>query len=88
MGVDFVGFLRYRKGKKSEGKVYIVFYACSLIRGIYLELLSSLEIEEFMSSLKRFIVRRGRLNTFYLDNGRIFVGVVKLFKIIMVDEKL
>ena len=80
--------MKYRKGKKNEGKAYIVLYACSLTRGIYLELLPSLETEEFMSSLKRFIARRGRPNTFYSDNGRTFVGAAKLLKTIMADEKL
>ena len=88
VGVDFAGPMKYRKGKKNEGKAYIVLYACSLTRGIYLELLPSLETEEFMSSLKRFIARRGRPNTFYSDNGRTFVGAAKLLKTIMADEKL
>ena len=88
VGVDFAGPMKYRKGKKNEGKAYIVLFACSLTRGIYLELLPSLETEEFMSSLKRFIARRGRPNTFYSDNGRTFVGAAKLLKTIMADEKL
>ena len=40
--VDFAGPLKYRKGKKNEGKAYIVLYACSLTRGIYLELLPNM----------------------------------------------
>ena len=88
VGVDFAGPMRYRKGKKNEGKAYIVLCACSLTRGIYLEMLLSLETEEFMSSLKRFIARRGRPNTFYSDNGRTFVGAAKLLRTIMADEKL
>ena len=60
VGVDFAGPPRYRKGKKNEGKACIVLYACSLTRGIYVELLPSMETMEFMNSLKRFIARRGR----------------------------
>ena len=55
VGVDFAGPLKYRKGKNNEAKAYIVLYACSLTRGIYLELLPNMETKEFMSSLKRFI---------------------------------
>ena len=104
MGVDFAGpdvssvspssrfvssvSLRYRMGKKNEGKAYIVLYACSLTRGICLELLSSLETEEFTRSLKRFIASRGCPNTLYSDNGRTFVGGAKLLKTIRAEEKL
>ena len=48
IGVDFVGPLKYRKQKNKEGKAYITLHACSLTGGIYLELLSSLETEEFL----------------------------------------
>ena len=41
-----------------------------------------------MSSLKRFLARRGRPNTLYSDNGRTFVGAAKLLKTIMADEQL
>ena len=59
VGVDFAGPLKYRKGKKNEGKAYIILYACSLTGGIYLELLPNLETAEFMTRLKRFIAPRG-----------------------------
>ena len=75
VGVDFAGPMKYRKGKKNEGKAHM-------------ELLPSFETEEFISSLKRFIARCGRPNTFYSDNGRTFVGAAKLLKTIMADEKL
>lgn len=43
VGVDFVGPLKYRKGKKNEGKTYVVLYAYILTRGIYLQLLPNME---------------------------------------------
>ena len=86
VGVDFAGPLKYRKGKNNEAKAYIVLYACSLTQGIYLELLPNMETKEFMSSLKRFIARRGRPETFYSDNGRTFVGAARLLKTTMSDE--
>ena len=88
VGVDFAGPLKYQKGKNNEAKAYIVLYACSLTQGIYLELLPNMETKEFMSSLKRFIERRGRPETFYSDNGRTFVGAARLLKTIMRDEAL
>jgi len=88
IGVDFAGLLKYRKGKKNEGKAYIVLYACGLTRGIYLELLPNMETTEFITSLKRFIAHRGRPEKIYSDNGKTFVGAANLLKTIVSDEKV
>ncbi|PFX28395.1 Pro-Pol polyprotein [Stylophora pistillata] len=82
--VDFAGPLKYRKGRNQEGKVYIALYACSLTRGIYLELPSSLEKGEFL----RFTARRGRPENIYSDNGSTFVAEAKWLKQVMTDERL
>lgn len=57
---------------KTEGKAYLVLYACSLKQGVYLDLLPSLEMDKFLTSLKGFIARRGRLQVIYSDNGSTF----------------
>ena len=88
IGVDFAGPLKYRKGKKNEGKAYIVLYACSLTRGIFLELLPNMETTEFITSLKRFIAHRGRPEKIYSDNGKTFFGAANVLKTIMHDEKV
>ena len=41
--VDFAGPLRYRKKPKTEGKVYILLYACSFTRAVYVDLVPNLE---------------------------------------------
>ena len=61
IGVNFVGPLRYRKKVKTEGKAYILLYACSLTRAVYVDLVPNLETAEFIRSLKCFIARHGRL---------------------------
>ena len=48
VGVDLAGPLKYRKGRNQEGKAYIALYASSLMGGVHLELLSSLETGEFL----------------------------------------
>ena len=88
VGVDFAGPLKYRKGRDQEGKAYIALYACSLTRGVYLELLSSLETGEFLRCLKRFIARRGRPEKIYSDNRGTFVAAAKWLKQVMTDERL
>ena len=55
LGVEFAGPIRYKtKGKKFR-KSYLVLYGCSLTRAVHLEVLKSLELSEFLASLKRFI---------------------------------
>ena len=88
IGVDFAGPLAYRLARQREGKAYLLLYACSLTRGIYLDLLPSLEGDECIRSLKKFIARRGRPERIYSDNGRTFVAAAKWIRIIMKDEKL
>ena len=72
IGVDFAGPIKYRLTPKTEGKAYLVLYACSLTRGVYLDLLRSLETDKFLTSLKGFIARRGRPQVIYSDNGSTF----------------
>jgi len=88
IGVDFASPLKYRKGKKNEGKVYIVLYSCDLTRGIYLELLPNMKTTEFITSLKRFIAHWRCPEKIYSDNGKTFVGTANLLKTIMSDEKV
>ena len=69
IGVNYAGSIRYRVSKQREGKAYVLLYACSLARGIYLDLLPNLETAECLKSMKQFIARRGRPERIYSDNG-------------------
>ncbi|XP_046863157.1 uncharacterized protein LOC124456893 [Xenia sp. Carnegie-2017] len=71
IGVDFAGPIKY-KVKKNQGKAYLVLVSCSLTRGVYLELLKSLETTSFLQSLKRLIARRGRPSLIYSDTAKTF----------------
>ena len=87
VGVEYAGPLKYRKKTKTEGKAYVLLYACSLTRALFLDLLPNLETKEFLASFKRFIARRGRPQKVYSDNGRTFVGAAQWIKQVMQDEK-
>ena len=89
IGVDYVGPLCYKtKGKrKKEGKAYLLLCTCSLSRAVHLELLPTLETQEFIRSLKQFVARRGRPRKIYSDNGGTFVGAARWLQITMHDEK-
>lgn len=88
IGVDFAGPLKYRVRSKEEGKAYLVLYACSLTRGLFLEVLPNLETSEFVRSLKRLIARRGHPAKVYADNGKTsLVGAERWLKQVMRDKK-
>ena len=87
IGVDFAGPIKYRLTQKTEGKAYLVLYTCSLTRGVYLDLLPSLETSKFLTSLKGFIARRGRPQVIYSDNGSTFKAAADWMSKVMKDEK-
>ena len=86
IGVDFAGPVKHFSRK--EMKAYIVLYACSLTRAVYLELLPDQTTQEFLRSLKRFIARRGRPEKIFSDNGKTFVATSKWLEKIRQDEKI
>ena len=71
--VDIAGPLRYQKKPKTEGKAYILLYACSLTGAVYVDLVPNLETTDFIRSLMCFIARRGRPRRIYSDNAKTFV---------------
>ncbi|XP_068704661.1 uncharacterized protein [Montipora foliosa] len=88
IGVDFAGPIKHLSKTKKEMKAYIVLYACSLTRAVHLDLLPSQSTDEFLSSLKRFISRRGRPEKIFSDNGKTFVAAAKWLRNVMKDERL
>ncbi|XP_043502772.1 uncharacterized protein LOC122524523 [Polistes fuscatus] len=75
-GIDFAGpvFLRpYETRGNLTTKGYIAVFVCFSTKAIHLELVMSISVDSLMMSLQRLISRRGRVETFYSDNGRNFV---------------
>ena len=87
IGVDYAGPIKYKKRGRAESKAYIVLYACSLCRVLYLDLVPSLKTREFVMSLKRLIARKGRPQIIYSDNGSTFVGAARWLRKAMCDER-
>ena len=88
VGVDYAGPIIYRATPKSQGKAYILLIACSLTRGIYIDVVTEMTTEEFMARLKAFIARRGRPKVIYSDNARTFQAAASRIKSILHSEKL
>ncbi|XP_045478546.1 uncharacterized protein LOC123683495 [Harmonia axyridis] len=55
-------------------KAYLALFVCFSTKAVRLELVSSLNVEAFLSTLDRFIARRGLPQEIWSDNGKNFVG--------------
>ncbi|KAK3725256.1 hypothetical protein QZH41_001288 [Actinostola sp. cb2023] len=86
VGVDYAGPIIYKLKNGKEGKAYILLYACSLTRGLHLDLVPDQTTEEFIRRFKCFIARRGKPQKIYSDNGRTFVAAAKWLKKLRNDE--
>lgn len=75
-GIDVCGPLFLKSGQK----VWVVIFTCAVYRAVHLELIESMSTDSFLMALRRFIARRGRVNTVYTDNGTNFVGANNLMK--------
>lgn len=76
-GVDYAGpfFTRDRRARGyKKYKSYVCLFVCFSTKAIHLELVSDLTSEAFLSSLRRFIARRGVPHSIHSDNGTTFVG--------------
>jgi hypothetical protein len=87
LGIDYAGPITYRSSKKRIGKAYILLFACSLTRAIYLELLPDQTAENCIRSLKRFVARRGRPKKIYSDNGKTFKAAANWIRKVMKQEQ-
>ena len=76
-GCDFAGFFLL-KDKKNRGyklnKAYVCIFVCLTTKAIHLELVTSLSSDAFLSTLRRFIARRGKPLNIFSDNGTNFTG--------------
>ena len=70
-GVDYAGPLTAHEDGSSH-KVWILLFTCMQIRAVHLELVTSMDTEALLRSIRRFIARRGKPRAFYSDNGRSF----------------
>ena len=88
VGVDYAGPIKFKATDKRKGKAYLILYACSLTRALYLDLARSMETNKFLLSLKGLIAKRGRPSTIYSDNDSTFIGAAAWMKQVTNDDRL
>ena len=86
IGVDCFGpvtikqYKRTRTSNNKQIKRYGVLFTCLTTRAVHLELLIDMTTGSFLTTLRRFIARRGEPDIIWCDNGSNFVGVEKELK--------
>ena len=74
-GLDFFGpFLVSRGRGRSAEKRYGVIFTCLLSRACHIEIAHSLNTDSFLNALRRFVSRRGNIESIRSDNGTNFVA--------------
>ena len=59
---------------------WVCLFTCLSVRAVHLELVDSLDTEDCIGAVHRFIARRGKPQSIISDNGKNFVGAAKEFK--------
>jgi len=78
-GVDFFGPLMVKWGRGSA-KRWGCLFTCLTTRAIFLELVPSLETDDFIMALRQFVNRRGPPEVIRSDRGTNFVGAERELK--------
>ncbi|XP_041970752.1 uncharacterized protein LOC121727140 [Aricia agestis] len=75
-GLDYFGPFAVAVGRRQE-KRYVALFTCLVTRAIHLEVVTTLSADAAITSLRRFIARRGSPKQILSDNGTNFVGASK-----------
>ena len=70
-GLDYLGPVRYRQNR-SECKAWGLLFVCMRTRCIHVELVTSLDLNNFLLAFTRFTNLRGAVDTIYSDNASTF----------------
>ena len=71
VGLDYLGPIKVRN-KGDLMKNWICLFTCITVRAVHLEIVESLNTEQFLMSLRRFIGRRGKPEMIICDNAKQF----------------
>ena len=90
VGTDLVGPLYVKNSLKDTNthKVWIVIFTCTLSRGVHLEIMEDMSVEQFILALRHFISQRGCPQHIVTDNAKTFKGANKLLQNLFKDEEV
>ena len=75
-GVDYFGPYIYRQGR-SDCKAWGLLFTCLCTRAVHVEIVTSLDLNNFLLAFSRFTNLRGAVNTVYSDNGSTFCAAAE-----------
>ncbi|XP_063915614.1 uncharacterized protein LOC135131698 [Zophobas morio] len=81
--IDYAGpiLLKNGRGRTTKRiKGYIAIFVCFATKATHIELVCDCTTESFLNALKRFVARRGKVDTIYSDNAKNFVGADRELK--------
>ena len=70
-GIDYLGPFTFRQNR-SDCKAWSLLFTCLCTKCIHVELVTGLDLTNFLLSLSRFVNLRGGVDTMYSDNGSTF----------------
>ncbi|XP_055590278.1 uncharacterized protein LOC129742404 [Uranotaenia lowii] len=92
-GIDYCGpfFVKSEVRTRGPRKVYVAIFICFATRAVHIELVSDLSTSAFISSLRRFIGKRGKVAELHSDNATAFKGAQnalnRIYQRLKVDAK-
>ena len=74
IGIDHCGpFYAYPKGGKGKpGKCYVLIFTCAVTRGVCLELVADMSVNDFMMGFRRYVTDHGLPSYILSDNSTTF----------------
>ena len=86
-GCDYFGPLPYKEGR-SERKAWGLLFTCLSTRAIHVELVTSLDLSNFIMAFSRFVDLRGSVSSMYSDNGTTFKAAAHVLPELLEADKL
>ena len=83
VGIDYAGPILVKRGPTRKSvfiKCYVCVFVSPSVTAVHLELVSNLTTEAFLTTLRRFIARRGKPSIIWSDNGSNFIGTTCAIK--------
>ena len=86
-GCDYFGPLPYKEGR-SERKAWGLLFTCLSTRAIHVELVTSLDLSNFIMAFSRFVDLRGSVSSMYSNNGTTFKAAAHVLPELLEADKL